>query len=102
MITDVLKTEMLEAHKGKDMDKVGFLRYLLAAIKNKEIELRPQNLELTDEVIIKVLKKQIKQRNDSIENFQKGNRMDLVAKETKEKEYLEAYIKRFAPEEVLQ
>ena len=59
------------------------LRLILAAIKDKEIASRSngENEEISDEVVINLLKKMIKQRNDSIEMFEKANRKELVEKE---------------------
>lgn len=97
MILDTLKQELIESQKSHEAAKLELLRYLLAAIKNKEIELRPMGKELNDEEILKVIKKQIKQRNDSIENFRLGKRDDLVQKENVELGILEDYYKKFAP-----
>jgi len=97
MILDTLKQDLIESQKGGEAAKLSLLRYLLAAIKNKEIELRPMGKELNDEEILKVIKKQIKQHNDSIENFKLGKRDDLVQKETVELVILEDYYKKFAP-----
>ena len=69
MFLDVLRTELITAFKDKDTLRVSVLRYLLAQIKNKEIELRSTSIELTDDDITKVLKKQIKNRGKSIEQF---------------------------------
>ncbi|OGC53034.1 hypothetical protein A3D91_01855 [candidate division WWE3 bacterium RIFCSPHIGHO2_02_FULL_38_14] len=89
---------MLSHHKSGDTFKVGVIRYLLAAMKNKEIELRPQHEDLTDEEAMKVIKKQMKQRNDSIENYKMGNRQDLVDQETAELKVLEEYFNMFSKE----
>ena len=60
MILDNLRSLIVEYTKAKDMEKLGVLRYYLSAVKNKEIELRPQGVELNDEHAFKVLKKQLK------------------------------------------
>jgi len=98
MILDTLKSDMLSSHKSGDIFKLGVIRFLLAAMKNKEIELRPQKKEFTDEEALRVIKKQIKQRNDSIENYKMGNRQDLVDKETAELKLLEEYFNLFSKE----
>lgn len=89
-----LKEQILEdiklAMKDRDSDKVSALRMVHSALKNKEIEVRPN--ELTDEDTIGVLKKLSKQRKDSIEQFQKAGRDDLVEKEQKELSVLEKYL----------
>ncbi len=89
MILDVLKKNLIESQKSRDTFRVEVLRYLISAIKNKEIELRPQGVELDDEKIVKVINKQIAQRKDSMESYKAGNRQDLVEKEGKELAILE-------------
>lgn len=93
MILDQLKTRLIDYSKAGDATRLGVLRYFLSVVKNKEIELRPLKQELTDEVVFKVLRKQIKDRKESIELYQKGNRDDLVAKETTELGVLEEFAK---------
>lgn len=83
-----------EAMKAKDMDKVGALRLLHSAIKNKEIEVRPK--ELTEDDVVSVLKKAAKQRLDSIEQYTKAGRSELAAKESQELEIIKSYL----PEEM--
>jgi uncharacterized protein len=85
-ILDDTKTAM----KAKEMDKVTTLRFLQAAIKNKEIEIRPN--ELTDEDVMTVLRKSVKQRQDSIEQFNAANRSDLADKEKAELAIIEGYL----------
>ncbi|MCA9301971.1 GatB/YqeY domain-containing protein [Candidatus Nomurabacteria bacterium] len=88
---------MKEAMKSKDSFKLSVIRFLLAQIKNKEIELRSEDRSLEESDAVSVLKKQIKQRNQSIELYSKGNRHDLVEKEKLELEVLNAYYEKFAP-----
>lgn len=85
-ILDDTKTAM----KAKDMDKVNTLRFLQSAVKNKEIEVRPNTL--TDDDVISVLKKSAKQRQDSIEQFVKAGRQDLADKEKSELTVIEGYL----------
>lgn len=92
MILDTLKSQLISAQKSRDELRVSVLRYLFAAVKNREIELRSQKVELTDEHILKVIQKQIKQREDSITNYKAGNRQDLVDKETAEMNILKEYL----------
>lgn len=92
MMLDTLKAKLFEAQKAKDEFRVSVLRFLLAAVKNKEIELRVTKEELNDEKVFGVIKKQIKMRRDSIESYKAGNRQDLVDKETKEMQLLEEYM----------
>ena len=62
MIHDELKTDLYTAMKEKDAFRSSVLRYLLSQIKNKEIELRAEDQELTDEDVLKIMKRQMKQR----------------------------------------
>ena len=93
-IKDKIKADIITAMKAKDSTRVGTLRFISAAIKNKEIEVRPN--EVTEKDILDVLKKISKQRNDSIEQFGSAGRDDLVAKETADL----AIVKSYLPEEM--
>lgn len=81
MLIDDLKRQMLIAQKAQDIVKLETLRYLLAEIKNKEIELRPQKITLTDEHIMKVMSKLIKKGEEASVGFKVAGRMDLYDKE---------------------
>lgn len=89
-----LREKVLEdiktAMKAKEADRLSAIRFLQAAIKNKEIELRPNGI--TEQDILGVIKKLVKQRRDSIEEFSKAGRTDLVDKEKFELGVLEAYL----------
>src|SRR5258708_35556437 len=80
---------MKAAMKSGDKDLVGFTRNLHAAIRKKEIDDR---VDLDDAGIQKIIQSAIKQRQDSIEQFTTGGRMDLVEKETAELKFLQAYM----------
>lgn len=99
MILEQLKTMQTDYLKSKDMSKLGVLRYFISQIQNKEIELRPQKQELTDEVVFRVLKKIIKQKNESIELAKKAGRDTVVASEEAELTILKDFAKLF-PEEL--
>src|SRR3989344_8633705 len=99
MILDTLKTDLIEAMKAKEALKLVVIRYLLSEIKNKEIELRPQNQELNDGHIVKLLRKQVKKRIEIIEEYSKAARQDLVDKETAELEIVKDYLSKFDHEE---
>ena len=87
MILDTLKKKKLEYLKAKDSEKLGYLSFFLSIVQNKEIELRTSEEELTDEVVFKLLRKQIKNRRDMIKTYTEAGRDDLVEKETKEHEF---------------
>ena len=100
-----LREKVLEdlkiAMKNKDADRLSAIRFLQAAIKNKEIELRPNSI--TEQDIIAVIKKSAKQRKDSITEFDKAGRADLVAKEQFELGVLEEYLpKQMSQDQVTQ
>jgi uncharacterized protein YqeY len=97
MVITELQKDQISALKNKETFRLGVIRYLLAQIKNREIELRPQHLEMNDEEVIRVLKKQNKKRTQAIEEFQKAGRQDLVDKETSELEIIKEYLNRFEP-----
>lgn len=99
MLEDKILNDYKGAMKTKDAVKVSTLSFLRAAMQNLAIEKRKEKLEDAD--VVTVIKKQIKQRQDSVEQFKKGNRADLVAKEEKELEVLKAYLpKELSQDEV--
>ncbi len=81
--------DMKEAMKAKDMLKVSVLRLLNSEIKNKEIDKKG---ELSDDEILAVIQKAVKQRKEAIEQYEKADRSDLAEKEKKELEILESYL----------
>ncbi|HCA66673.1 MAG: GatB/YqeY domain-containing protein [Parcubacteria group bacterium GW2011_GWC2_44_17] len=87
-IQDQLKTSL----KTKDATRVLVLRMLISAIKNEEIAQVKREEGLSDEEITAVIARQIKQRKDSIEQFIKGERMDLAEKEQKELSILQTFM----------
>lgn len=81
---------MKEAMKAKDSHRLEVLRFLQSAVRYKEIELRPGLIN--DGEIIGVVTKQVKQRKESIDQFEKAGRKDLVDKEKYELSVLEGYL----------
>ena len=75
---------------AKDSVKLNTLRFLQAAIKNKEIEARPNPINADD--VMTVIKKLVKQRKESIDQFTAASRMDLADQESAELKVLEAYM----------
>ena len=84
-----IRKDLIQAMKAKETLRVGTLRMMTAALKNKEIEKRAP---LSDEEAVQVLKTQLKQRAESIEQFERGGRSDLVEKERQEKIWIESYL----------
>lgn len=91
-LQEQLVNDMKEAMKSGDSLKVSTIRMLKAAIKNKEIEKGGTSYKLSDKETLDVIVTAIKQRKDSIEQFTKGQRLDLAEKEKKELEILQAYM----------
>ena len=90
MLIERMDTDLKNAMKAKNEVKVGTLRLLRAAIKNKEIEKKVKSL--SENELLEIIQKQVKQRKDSIEEFKKAARQDLVKKETSEISVLEEYL----------
>ncbi len=84
-ITEDMKTAM----RAKDVERLGTIRLLLAAIKQKEVDDRVMQ---DDVAVVAIVDKLIKQRKDSIEAFQKAARTDLADKEAAEMKILKAYL----------
>lgn len=91
-----IETDTITAMKAKDVERTGVLRMVKAAFKTREIEKREP---LTDAEAQQVLTTMIKQRRESIEQFQKGGRADLAAKEAWEITVIEGYMPKAASEE---
>ena len=90
--------DMKAAMRAKETDRLGTIRLLTAAIKQKEVD---ERVELDDHAVIAVVDKLIKQRKDSIEAFQKAGRQDLADKEAAEVQVLSAYLPaRLSPAEI--
>jgi uncharacterized protein YqeY len=85
-----LMADLKVAMLAKESLKVNTIRFLQAAIKNKEIDSRPEPITADD--VLTVLKKLVKQRKESIEQFQNAGRQDLVDQETAELKILEVYL----------
>jgi uncharacterized protein len=81
--------DMKAAMRAKETDRLGTIRLLQAAIKQREVD---ERIELDDTAVVGVIDKLIKQRKDSIEAFQKAARQDLADKEAAEVAVLTAYL----------
>lgn len=93
-ITEDMKTAM----RAKDSARLQTIRLILAAIKQKEVDSR---VEADDAEVVRVLDKMVKQRKDSIEQFTKAGRTDLVAQEEAETVVISAYLpQRMGADEV--
>jgi uncharacterized protein len=81
--------DMKAAMRGREADRLSAIRLLLAAIKQKEVD---ERVALDDAAVTTIIEKLIKQRRDSIEQFAKAGRKDLVDKETAELQLLTGYL----------
>ena len=88
-IKDTLTNDMKEAMKAKEKDRLAVIRMVRGAIKQIEIDSKK---ELDDEAVIGVISKEVKMRKDSVEEFKKGGREDLVAKTEAEIAVLMPYL----------
>ncbi len=88
-LAEQIQRDLVQAMKAKDAARMGVLRMVLAALKNKQIEKRAP---LSDEEVVQVLKSQQKQRSESIDQFEKGGRSELADKERQEKLVIESYL----------
>ena len=89
-LTERIDSDLKTAMKEKNELTLSTIRMLKAAIKNKEIDKKVK--ALSDQEILEVLQKQVKQRRDSIAEFEKAKRTDLVNKEKSEAAILEKYL----------
>ncbi len=91
---------MTGAMKAKDAERLGTLRMVKSNLMNRKIE---KGSDLTDEEVQKALHTLVKQRRDSIEQYEKAARADLAAKEANEIAFIEVYLPQAAtPEEIEQ
>jgi uncharacterized protein len=97
-LVEKIQKDMVEAMKQRAADRLSTLRMVKSALKNKEIE---QRSPVTDAQALAVLTTLIKQRKDSIDQFTKGNRPELAAREAAEIVVIEEYMPRSAGEEEL-
>ena len=90
--------DMKAAMRARDAERLGTIRLLTAAMKQKEVD---ERIELDDVAVISILDKMLKQRKDSVEAFEKAARQDLADKEIAEVKVLQAYLPaRLSQEEV--
>jgi len=93
-----ITNDMKDAMRAKDSERLGTIRLLTAAMKQKEVD---ERVELDDVAVIAIVDKMLKQRKDSIEAFEKAGRQDLADKEKSESTVLAAYLPaRLSAEEV--
>ena len=97
-LKDQITEDMKTAMRAKDTERLGTIRLLLAALKQKEVD---ERVVLDDAAVVAIVDKLIKQRKDSIEAFIKAARQDLADKEEAEMKVLQAYLpQRMSADEV--
>jgi uncharacterized protein YqeY len=97
-LKDQINDDMKAAMRAKDSERLGTIRLLLAALKQKEVD---ERITLDDVAVVAVVDKLIKQRKDSVAAFVQAARQDLADKESAEIKVLEAYLpQRLSAEEV--
>ncbi len=99
-IREKIESDFKKALKDKEKVVISTLRMVKSALHNKEIEKKGEKLQ--DAEVIKVIAKQVQEHQDSIEQFTKGKREDLVEKESRELEILKRYLpKQLSEEEIV-
>jgi uncharacterized protein YqeY len=88
-LKDRITDDMKAAMRAKDAERLGTIRMITAAIKQREVD---ERVVLDDTQVLAIVEKMIKTRKESVVQFQSGGRDDLVAKENKEIELLQAYM----------
>jgi len=88
-LKDRVTEDMKAAMRAKDSERLGTIRMITSAIKQREVD---ERIQLDDTQVLAVIEKMIKMRKESIAQFQSGGRDDLVAKENKEIELLQVYL----------
>src|SRR5207248_11787785 len=93
MLRDDINNALKEAMKGGDKRRVSTLRLVKSALKNADIEARGQGKgPLSDQELLSLLQKMIKQREESVELYEKGNRAELAQQEREEIAIITAYL----------
>jgi uncharacterized protein YqeY len=93
MIRDDLKAALVTAMKGGDKPKTATIRLIQSAIKNRDIELRTGTAPADDDVLVtEVLQKMVKQRRESIQLYEQGNRQELADQEKAEVTVIESFL----------
>lgn len=89
MLKQQLQKDQIAAMKAGDKETLGVLRYIVSQIKNKEIDTRQ---ELTEEEVVQVLQKQVKQLKEGIASFEQGGRTDLIEENQKQITIIQKYL----------
>lgn len=101
LIQDQIDSDIKDAMRARAAERLSVLRLLKSALKNAAIEKHGAEGKLDDADALVVIRKQVKQRQDSVEGFEKGGRPELAAKEKAEIEFLNAYLPKALSESEL-
>ncbi|MEZ5580270.1 MAG: GatB/YqeY domain-containing protein [Candidatus Competibacteraceae bacterium] len=88
-LKDRIQDDMKTAMRAKDKERLGAIRLILAAVKQREVD---ERIELNDVQVLGVLEKMIKQRRESLAQYQSAGREDLAARESFEIEVIQSYL----------
>ena len=88
-LKDRIQDDMKTAMRAKDKERLGAIRLILAAVKQREVD---ERIELNDAQVLGVLEKMIKQRRESLTQYQDAGREDLAARESFEIEVIQSYL----------
>lgn len=94
-LRDAIQSSMIAAMRAKEKEKLGVIRLIQAAIKQEEIDARAQDTEqtpLSDQQVLELLAKMIKQRRESIQQYTAANREDLATKERFEIDVIQTFL----------
>ena len=91
-LKEIIKKDFVEAFRQKNVEKKSVLSMLNSEIKNAEIELKIREDGLSDEKVLEIIKRGVKQRKDAINKYTVGERSDLAEKERKELDILKVYL----------
>jgi uncharacterized protein len=97
-----IDADLKKAMRSQDAERLSVLRMVKSALMNAAIEMQGARAQLPDPDAIAVIRKQVKQREDSIEGFEKGGRPELAAKERREIEFLTEYLPQPLTEDELE
>lgn len=98
MIKERIREDMKAAMREHDADRLSTIRLLLAAVKQREID---EKIDATDDQVMEIITKMVKQRRDSVEQYRAGGREDLAGKEQNEINVLSGYLpKQLSDEEI--
>ena len=91
-LLEQVEKDFKQALQRKQVESLSVLRGLKTALHNKEIELRSQKKEMTDEIVMEVIQREVKKRREAAEMYKKGERAELAEKEEKELAILNQYL----------